>query len=155
MFLPPIAHVSAISLSHPSAPTAPPDFTEQSAQAALRLGDLASIDAQGRVTPCAPRKAGPSDNHKTKGVAAGFDLHADVCVAGSDRDGRERLCRYILRPPLVLDRLSLTQDGRVAYERKYQSPGATLVVMTPVQFLARLSALVGHPSKGRRAFAIV
>ena len=52
-------------------------------------------------------------------------------IPGSARDGRERLCRYILRPPLVLERLSLTDDGHVAYERKYQSPGATHVVMTP------------------------
>ncbi|MBA2740449.1 MAG: transposase, partial [Actinobacteria bacterium] len=31
-------------------------------------------------------------------VAAGFNLHADVRVAGSDRTARERLCRYIARP---------------------------------------------------------
>jgi len=62
-----------------------------------------------------------NDPPKTKGVAQGFDLHADVCVAAGDRDGRERLCRYIPRPPRVLERLSRTQDGRIAYERKYKS----------------------------------
>jgi hypothetical protein len=82
-----------------------PDFAEQSAQNSLRLGGLASVDEKGRVTPLVKRSVRPSEN-KTKGVAHGFDLHADVSVSGSDRDGRERLCRYILRPPLVLERLS-------------------------------------------------
>jgi hypothetical protein len=52
------------------------------------------------------------------------------------------MSRYILRPPLVLERPSLTADGRVAYERKYQSRGTSHIVMTPVEFLIRLSALV-------------
>jgi hypothetical protein len=118
-----------------------PDFTEQSAQASLRLGQLSTVDDDGNVTPLGCRQerhAAP----KPKGVARGFDLHADAIVRQSDRAGRERLCRYILRPPLVLERLSLTADGRVAYERKYQSRGASHVVMTPVEFLIRLSALV-------------
>jgi hypothetical protein len=86
-----------------------------------------------------------NDPPKTKGVAQGFDLHADVCVAAGDRDGRERLCRYILRPPRVLERLSRTQDGRIAYERKYKSEGASHVVMTPNELLARLASLVFPP----------
>jgi hypothetical protein len=121
-----------------------PDFAEQSAQASLRLGELATVDDDGHVTPLGRRQ----ERHralKTKGVARGFDLHADVTVRQGDRAGRERLCRYILRPPLVLERLSLTADGRVAYERKYQSAGASHVVMTPTEFLARLSALVFPP----------
>ncbi len=32
----------------------------------------------------------------------GFSLHAGVRIHGNDRDGRERLCRYLLRPPLSL-----------------------------------------------------
>ena len=86
-----------------------------------------------------------NDLPKTKGVAQGFDLHADLTDAGADRDGRERLCRYILRPPLVLERLSRTQDGRIAYERKYKSEGASHVVMTPNELLARLASLVFPP----------
>jgi hypothetical protein len=53
--------------------------------------------------------------------------------------------RSLLRPPLCLERLSLTADGRIAYERKYQSAGASHIVMTPTEFLARLSALVFAP----------
>jgi Putative transposase len=35
----------------------------------------------------------------------GFDLHANVWVAANDRAGLERLCRYMLRPPLAQERL--------------------------------------------------
>jgi hypothetical protein len=131
---------------NPAAHEREPEFAEQAAQTSLRLGQLATVDAQGRVTPLERRPALRTD-YKIKGVAQGFDLHADVSVRDTDREGRERLARYILRPPLVLERLSLTKDGRVAYERKYQSPGATHVVMTPVEFLARLSALVFPPRR--------
>jgi hypothetical protein len=41
----------------------------------------------------------------------------------------------------VLDRLSRTQDGRIAYERKYKSEGAPHVVMTPNELLGRLASL--------------
>jgi hypothetical protein len=42
-----------------------------------------------------------------------FDLHADRDVAADDRVGLERLCRYLLRPPLAQERLSRLADGRV------------------------------------------
>lgn len=37
--------------------------------------------------------------------AYGFDLDARVRVAAADRAGRERLARYMTRPPLAQDRL--------------------------------------------------
>jgi len=46
---------------------------------------------------------------------AGFSLHASRVVDERDRDGLERLCRYGLRTPFSEKRLSLRQDGRVAY----------------------------------------
>ena len=33
----------------------------------------------------------------------------------ADRDGLERLSRYLARPPLTTERLSLAPDGRVVY----------------------------------------
>ena len=42
----------------------------------------------------------------------------------------------------MLERLSLTKDGRIVYERRYKSEGASHVVMTPTELLARLAALV-------------
>ena len=58
----------------------------------------------------------------------------------------ERLCRYGARPPFSLERLSKLRDGRVAYLlRKPRRNGATHLVMTPMQFLARLSSLIPPP----------
>jgi hypothetical protein len=76
----------------------------------------------------------------------GFNLHASVAVAADDDVGRERLCRYGARPPLALDRLRRLPDGRVAYRIKAQRDGrAKYRVMTPLEFLARLAALVPPP----------
>ena len=44
---------------------------------------------------------------------AGYSLHAGVGFKASDRAGLERLCRYILRPPLAKDRLQRREDGNV------------------------------------------
>jgi len=51
--------------------------------------------------------------------AYGFDLHAGARASAADRKGRERLCGYLLRPPLSNDRLTRTVGGqyRIALKR--------------------------------------
>jgi hypothetical protein len=49
------------------------------------------------------------------GHASGFNLEAAVPVAADDRLHRERLCRYLLRPPLAQGRLTERPDGRYAF----------------------------------------
>ena len=46
---------------------------------------------------------------------AGFSLHAKVALEADDHAGRERLARYLTRPPIASERLSLAEDGRVVY----------------------------------------
>jgi hypothetical protein len=77
---------------------------------------------------------------------AGFSLHAGVAVRGGDKKTLERLCRYITRPALAEGRLSLTPQGRVRYTLKtpYRD-GTTHVVFAPLDFIARLAALVPKP----------
>jgi hypothetical protein len=78
----------------------------------------------------------------------GFGLHAGRTVAVQDRAGLERLCRYGLRAPFSQDRLSLLPDGRVRYllRRPWPTPdGATEIVLDPVKFLKRLTALMSRP----------
>jgi hypothetical protein len=73
-------------------------------------------------------------------------VHASVLIGAGDREGRERLLRYCARAPLSLERLSLTPEGLVAYKlRKAYGSKRTHRIMTPLQFLARLSALVPPP----------
>jgi hypothetical protein len=76
----------------------------------------------------------------------GFNLHAGVHIAAGDDMGRERLCRYGLRPPISLERLRRLRDGRIALRVKYASAGrAKHRVMTPLELLARLSAIIPPP----------
>ena len=75
----------------------------------------------------------------------GFDVHCGVRVEKNDDEGRERLVRYCTRPVLALDRLAVLPDGTITYRVKYPRRGRTHRTMTPVEFLARLAALVPPP----------
>jgi hypothetical protein len=83
-----------------------------------------------------------------KGVAqyAGFSLHAGIGVEAAQREKLERLARYVSRPPVSVERLSLTAQGQVRYRLKtpYRD-GSTDIVLEPLDFIARLAALVPPP----------
>ena len=80
------------------------------------------------------------------GKVAGFSLHAGVAAKARERNKLERLCRYITRPAVSEKRLSLTAHGKVRYELKtpYRD-GTTHVIFEPLDFIARLAALVPKP----------
>jgi hypothetical protein len=69
-----------------------------------------------------------------------------VSCEGHSEDKRERLCRYISRPAVAVPRLSLSSTGKVVYTLKtpYRD-GTTQVAFEPVDFIARLAALVPKP----------
>jgi hypothetical protein len=76
----------------------------------------------------------------------GFNLHAGVRIEAGDDAGREKLVRYAARPALSLQRLRRLPGGRVAYRLKYVGRGrGKHRVMTPMEFMARLSALIPPP----------
>jgi len=87
----------------------------------------------------------PFEGRKRGAVLDGFSLHAGVRIHASDRDGRERLCRYILRPPLALHRLSRGEDGGLLYRMKRSRHGSLWLSLTPEGLLARLATLVPLP----------
>jgi Putative transposase len=60
----------------------------------------------------------------------GFSLHAGIRIHANDGDGRERLCRYILRPPLALHRLSRSDDGTLQYRMKRPRHGSLWLSLT-------------------------
>ena len=58
----------------------------------------------------------------------------------------ERLCRYITRPAIANERLKRNRAGQVVLQLK--SPyrdGTTHIVMSPLEFMQRLAALVPRP----------
>lgn len=80
------------------------------------------------------------------GKVAGSSLHAGVAARADERKKLERLCRYISRPAVSEKRLSLTRGGNVRYQLKtpYRD-GTTHVIFEPLDFIARLAALVPKP----------
>jgi len=77
---------------------------------------------------------------------AGFSLHAGTAADTHQRDRLERLCRYITRPPVATERLSLTPQGLIRYAMKTPwTNGTTHVLLEPLDFIARLAALVPKP----------
>jgi hypothetical protein len=82
----------------------------------------------------------------TVGKVAGFSLHAGVAARTNERQKLERLCRYISHPAVSEKRLSLTSNGNVRYQLKtpYRD-GTTHVILEPLDFIARLAALVPKP----------
>ena len=58
----------------------------------------------------------------------------------------ERLCRYITRPALCLERLSTNAAGQIVYTLKNPfRDGTSHVLFSPEDFIARLAALVPRP----------
>lgn len=69
-----------------------------------------------------------------------------TCTRTTDRRSLERLCRYGARGPLAQDRLSGRDDGKLEYLLSKPLPGgATTLVLTPVQLLKRLVAVMAKP----------
>ena len=76
----------------------------------------------------------------------GFSLHAAVRCGADDRQTLEQLCRYITRPAPANERVRTNAAGQVV--RKLKTPwrdGTTHLVMSPLEFMQRLAALVPRP----------
>lgn len=90
-----------------------------------------------------------SGSHTEKPFTAardGFSLNAAAACQPWQRQRLERLCRYVTRPPLALERLSVDDDGRLRYALKHPySDGTTHFLFQPLDLLARLAALVPRP----------
>jgi hypothetical protein len=113
-------------------------------QGALGIGDLhADPSKKAKASSDAPlfkAKKGLVGQH------GNFNVHAGVSIAAGCPEQREGLLRYCARAPLSLERLSILDDGRIAYQVKHAYRGQRAVrVMTPMQFMARLAALIPPP----------
>src|SRR5207247_1212189 len=125
-------------------------------QAALGVGRLERVEAHEIAeTPAACSDWGaealdvgflPKGSGSRRARANGWSLHAGTTVARGDRGALERLLRYFTRPPLAQARLFLLHDGRIAYElRKPWRRDQTHRIMTPLELMARLAALIPPP----------
>ena len=73
-------------------------------------------------------RARPAGEAGARGQHGGFNLHAGTTVGAHDAAARERVCQYLLRPPISDDRLTALPDGRVspALKRLSSSPASRL-----------------------------
>jgi len=110
----------------------------------LAFGPNAGRKALTLQTLPAVSDSGRHDEQVSK--RAGFSLHAGVACKAGQRKKLERLRRYITRPAIAEQRLSLASNGNVIVELK--SPyddGTTHVVLSPTEFIGRLVSLVPKP----------
>ena len=81
-------------------------------------------------------------------ASRGFSLHAATTVAAGDRDALERLCKYVARPPLAAGRLTQTSDELLSFQLKTPwSDGTQAILLSPLELIEKLSALVPPPRK--------
>ena len=79
-------------------------------------------------------------------ASRGFSLHAATRIAGPDRRGLERLCRYVARPALAGGRLRILDSEHLSFALKTPwSDGTSHLVLSPLELLERLAALVPRP----------
>jgi hypothetical protein len=101
-------------------------------------------EREGRAIPCGELLA--KKGGLTLRDSVGHTLHASFTISAEDDLGRERLSRYGLRPPFSLSRLRVLRDGRISYQVKKSSRRISRCrLMTPVECIARLCALVPPP----------
>jgi hypothetical protein len=76
----------------------------------------------------------------------GINVQVGLAIDGRDRKRLERLCRYMARPPVCQERLAVTESGRVVvrFKNAWRS-GSHAVVLDPLDFIARLVALIPPP----------
>jgi hypothetical protein len=81
-------------------------------------------------------------------MSEGYTVHAGVVVGAQNQAGKERLCRYVLRPPLAKERLERRPDGLLdlSFKRAW-SDGTAGIVLTDEELVQRLAALVPPPRK--------
>jgi len=124
------------------------DSLDQFSAASLSYQVILGPNAGSRVlTLRNPVTTTPASTSKPFTVARdGFSLNAAVSCQAHQRTKLERLCRYVARPPLALERLTVTDDGKLRYALKHPySNGTTHFLFDPLDLLAKLAALVPRP----------
>ena len=74
-------------------------------------------------------------------------------IEADDRNGLERLLRYCARPAFALERLREIDPGHLVYESVKPGPGGNVsLLLTPMQLLDRLAALIPPPRRHRHRY---
>lgn len=83
----------------------------------------------------------------------GFSVDAAVRIEGNDRAGLERLLRYCARPPFALEHLHQSDAEHLVYHCPKPRPdGPRDLVLTPLELIDRIAALVPRPRTHRHRY---
>jgi Putative transposase/Transposase zinc-binding domain len=131
--------------------TAAPE--DASALAALAAASVTGRSLLGQIPGARVQRLGadPARQHPVHDTPwharhAGFDLHGGRTVRADDRAGLERLCHYLLRPPLAQERIEILPDGRVGLTLAHPwADGTRALIFAPVEFLEKLAVLIPKP----------
>lgn len=77
----------------------------------------------------------------------GFSLHAATSIKAHERDKLSALLRYVGRGSVSNERISLAENGDILYELKNSYDGASHILLSPLEFMEKLSSLVPPPKK--------
>lgn len=105
-----------------------------------------------RLLVQSPQEPDPSmeDQRAREPVAEALGVNVNVYakqrVDGRDRPQLERLCRYVMRPPLSQERLQWRPDGRLELTLKnVWKDGTRALVLEPFELLVRLCSAIPPP----------
>ena len=130
---------------------ADPLADEEPVLAALTAASVRGLTATGARAGQRLRRAlkDPATGVRTAPLclaSRGFSLHAATPIAGPDRRGLERLCRYVARPALAGGRLRILDADPLSFALKTPwSDGTRPLLLSPMELLEKLAALVPPP----------
>ncbi len=117
-------------------------ITAASVQGQIAIGERAGQRVRRRL-------ADPEEGIRTGPLcfaSRGFSLHAPR-VEATDRERLERLCRYVMRPPLAAGRLQILDPEHVAFDLKSVCSDGTYQIL-----LSRMLSAGWKSSVKRRDF---
>lgn len=113
-----------------------------SVQGMVATGERAGRKVRRRLTD-------PEDGVRSGSLcyaARGFSLHAATRIETTDRRRLERLCRYVIRPPIANGRLRFVDEQTLVFTLKTPwADGTCQLVLSPQELLEKLAALVPPP----------
>ena len=113
-----------------------------SVQGMVATGDRASRRVRRRLTD-------PEDGVRSGALcyaSRGFSLHAATRIEATYRRRLERICRYVIRPPVASGRLRFVDAQTLVFSLKtHWADGTCQLVLSPQELLEKLTALVPPP----------
>jgi hypothetical protein len=104
-----------------------------SGQKVRKIGSLGLVSDE-------PFKAGD-----LSAVLGGYSIHAATYVHKNNRTELERLCRYILRPPVAEQRVEIKADKILYHFKSAWRDGTKAIELTGPEFIEKLVAIIPQP----------